>query len=119
MALRAAPLAPLCKGSCRARQAGHAAKASVTARSAEPSRAGKSLPLTREVANPKGLTEGEITTSCPKRALPEVSLTSDSSLESGDRMEFLIPGAEYGMLIQGDCGRLTFQGTRYLGFERG
>ena len=40
-------------------------------------------------------------------------------VESGDRMEFLIPGAEYGMLIQGDCGRLTFQGTRYLGFERG
>ena len=39
-------------------------------------------------------------------------------VESGDRMEFSVSGAEYGMLIEGDRGRLTFQGTRYLGFER-
>lgn len=39
-------------------------------------------------------------------------------VESGDRMEFLISGQEYGMLVEGDAGRLTFQGTRYLGFER-
>ena len=25
---------------------------------------------------------------------------------------------EYGMLAEGDQGKLTFQGTRYLGFER-
>ena len=37
---------------------------------------------------------------------------------SGSRMEFAVPGTEYGMLAQGDRGRLTFQGTRYLGFER-
>ncbi|MBO5258463.1 MAG: DUF2500 family protein, partial [Clostridia bacterium] len=24
----------------------------------------------------------------------------------------------YGMLVEGDKGYLTFQGTRYLGFER-
>lgn len=24
----------------------------------------------------------------------------------------------FGMVIEGDQGRLTFQGTRYLGFER-
>jgi len=40
-------------------------------------------------------------------------------VESGDRMELHVAGQEYGMLIEGDRGRLTFQGTRYLGFERG
>ena len=39
-------------------------------------------------------------------------------VESGDRMEFHVAGHEYGMLIEGDRGQLTFQGTRYLGFER-
>ena len=39
-------------------------------------------------------------------------------VESGDRMELHMAGHEYGMLIEGDRGRLTFQGTRYLGFER-
>lgn len=38
--------------------------------------------------------------------------------ESGDRMEFHVAGQEYGMLAEGDNGMLTFQGTRYLGFER-
>ena len=39
-------------------------------------------------------------------------------LESGDRTEFNIYGEEYGLLAEGDCGKLTFQGTRYLSFER-
>ena len=39
-------------------------------------------------------------------------------VESGDRMEFRISGQEYGLLIEGDKGNLSFQGTRYLGFER-
>ena len=39
-------------------------------------------------------------------------------VESGDRMEFSVPGSEYGMLAEGDMGRLSFQGTRYLTFER-
>ncbi len=39
-------------------------------------------------------------------------------VESGDRLEFTVSGSEYGSLMQGDQGRLTFQGTRYLGFER-
>lgn len=39
-------------------------------------------------------------------------------VESGDRMEFHVNGSEYGMLVEGDRGRLNFQGTRYLGFER-
>ena len=39
-------------------------------------------------------------------------------MESGDRMEFSLTGPEYGMLLEGDSGKLSFQGTRYLGFER-
>ncbi len=39
--------------------------------------------------------------------------------ESGDRLELPVEGFEYGMLVEGDKGRLSFQGTRFLGFERG
>ena len=39
-------------------------------------------------------------------------------VESGDRMELHVSGSEYGMLAEGARGFLTFQGTRYLGFER-
>lgn len=38
--------------------------------------------------------------------------------ESGDRTEFHVSGSEYGMLAEGDSGKLSFQGSRYLGFER-
>lgn len=37
---------------------------------------------------------------------------------SGDRMELRMAGNEYGLLVEGDWGDLTFQGTRYLGFQR-
>lgn len=39
-------------------------------------------------------------------------------VESGDRMEFSVDGSEYGMLAEGDTGKLSFQGTRYLSFVR-
>lgn len=39
-------------------------------------------------------------------------------VDSGDRMEFSVSGSEYGMLVKGDKGKLSFQGTRYLSFER-
>ena len=39
-------------------------------------------------------------------------------VESGDRMELMVNGSEFGMLVEGDYGKLTFQGTRYIGFER-
>ena len=39
-------------------------------------------------------------------------------VQSGDRMEFLVGNSEYGMIVENDRGQLTFQGTRYLGFER-
>ena len=39
-------------------------------------------------------------------------------VQSGDRMEFHVASNEYGMLAEGDIGKLTFQGTRYLRFDR-
>ena len=39
-------------------------------------------------------------------------------LENGGRMELSVKGSEYGMLVEGDTGVLSYQGTRYLGFER-
>jgi len=31
---------------------------------------------------------------------------------------FKVRSTEYGLLVENDIGKLTFQGTRYLGFER-
>ena len=39
-------------------------------------------------------------------------------LENGKRLELGVKDPEYGMLAEGDRGRLSFQGTRYIGFER-
>ncbi len=39
-------------------------------------------------------------------------------LENGERMELSVKGSEYGMLAECDTGALSYQGTRYLGFER-
>ena len=39
-------------------------------------------------------------------------------VESKDRMEFKVSSKEYGLLAENDMGKLTFQGTRYLEFER-
>lgn len=39
-------------------------------------------------------------------------------VQSGDRMELDVTSTEYGMLAEDDLGILTFQGTRYQGFER-
>ncbi|GIO37341.1 hypothetical protein J41TS12_22020 [Paenibacillus antibioticophila] len=56
---------------------------------------------------------------------PELSVNRTDSkyfvtfeVESGDRLEFIVSGEEYGQCSEGDEGKLTFQGTRYLGFER-
>ena len=39
-------------------------------------------------------------------------------VESGDRMELHLTGSQYGLIVEGDKGNLTFQGTRFLNFER-
>lgn len=39
-------------------------------------------------------------------------------VDSGDRIEFMLPGSEYGMIVEGDRGRLSFQGSRFISFQR-
>ncbi len=39
-------------------------------------------------------------------------------LANGERIEFSVQSKEYGLLAEGDRGKLTHQGTRYKGFER-
>lgn len=39
-------------------------------------------------------------------------------LDSGHRLEFPQDGKGYGLLVEGDVGDLTYQGTRYHGFRR-
>lgn len=39
-------------------------------------------------------------------------------LETGERREFHLYGQDYGLLAEGDEGTLSYQGTRYLGFQR-
>lgn len=39
-------------------------------------------------------------------------------LNDGERVEFHVRGKEYGLLVEGDTGVLTFQGTRYKEFSR-
>lgn len=39
-------------------------------------------------------------------------------VDSGDRMELPVSGQQYGLLMEGDRGQLTFQGTRFLDFQR-
>lgn len=39
-------------------------------------------------------------------------------VDSGDRIEFSVAGSEYGLLAEGDVGQLSFQGTRFLSFDR-
>ena len=38
--------------------------------------------------------------------------------ESGDRLELEIPRDRFGYLVEGDMGKLHFQGTRFLDFQR-
>ncbi|MNE71001.1 hypothetical protein D3C80_1668360 [compost metagenome] len=38
--------------------------------------------------------------------------------QGGERMEFKVDGNEFGMSAEGDRGLLTYQGTRYHGFQR-
>lgn len=39
-------------------------------------------------------------------------------VDSGDRMELQVDDTQYGLLVEGDYGKLTFQGTRFLDFTR-
>lgn len=37
---------------------------------------------------------------------------------AGERMEFQLTGAQYGLIVERDRGELKYQGTRFRGFTR-
>lgn len=53
-----------------------------------------------------------------EHAMGHTTYFATFQVESGDRMELRIPYGEFGYLVEQDSGRLTFQGTRFLKFER-
>ena len=38
--------------------------------------------------------------------------------ESGDRLELKVPSDQFGYIVEGDQGKLAFQGTRFMEFTR-
>jgi hypothetical protein len=52
------------------------------------------------------------------RSSSSTSYFATFEVASGDRMEFQVHDNEFGMLAENDIGKLTFQGSRFLGFER-
>lgn len=38
--------------------------------------------------------------------------------EDGGRVEFPLKGPQYGLLVEGDFGELTYQGTRFIDYVR-
>ena len=61
---------------------------------------------------------GDITGAHGFHTTSHTSYYATFQVESGDRMELEMDEEAYGMLAEGDLGRLTFQGTRYLSFDR-
>ena len=61
---------------------------------------------------------GDVTGAHGYSSSSSTSYYATFEVDSGDRMELSVNGSEYGLLAEGDRGRLSFQGTRYLGFER-
>ena len=71
-----------------------------------------------DVSHPQHHHAGDTTGAYGYHTTSTTSYFVTFEVESGDRMELHVSGSEYGMLVEGDTGRLFFQGTRYLSFER-
>ena len=76
------------------------------------------LTVVAEIVAKRGHTSGGGHSHNNVHSSASTSYYATFEVESGDRMEFHIPAKEFGMLAEGDIGKLTFQGTRYHGFER-
>ena len=72
----------------------------------------------QEVTHHNTANAGDITGAHGYSTSSFTSYYATFQVESGDRLELNIPSNQYGYLAEGDRGRLTFQGTRFLSFER-
>lgn len=72
----------------------------------------------RDVSHHDSPNAGDITGAHGYTTTSSTTYYATFQVESGDRLELAIPSSQYGYLAEGDRGRLTFQGTRFLSFER-
>ena len=72
----------------------------------------------QEVTHHNTANAGDITGAHGYTTTSSTTYYATFQVESGDRMELVIPSSQYGYLAEGDFGKLTFQGTRFLNFER-
>ena len=54
----------------------------------------------------------------PYRANFATQYFATCEVVSGDRLELSMDGSQYGQLAENDVGQLTFQGARFLSFDR-
>ena len=72
----------------------------------------------QEVTHHNSANAGDVTGAHGYSTSSFTSYYATFQVESGDRLELEIPSSQYGYLTEGDTGRLSFQGTRFLSFER-
>ncbi|MEO7783038.1 MAG: DUF2500 domain-containing protein [Terracoccus sp.] len=48
----------------------------------------------------------------------QTSYYATFEVPSGERTELAVPAREFGLIADGDAGQLTYQGTRFKGFDR-
>ena len=71
-----------------------------------------------DISHTRHTNAGDVTGAHGFRTTVSTTYYATFEVESGDRMELCLNGEAYGQLAEGDVGMLSFQGTRYLGFER-
>ena len=71
-----------------------------------------------EVSRQRHANAGDVTGAHGYHTSVHTSYYVTFQVVSGDRMEFSVSGSEYGILVEGDYGKLSFQGTRFLEFKR-
>ncbi len=73
---------------------------------------------TRVDSSPNTMGVNDTATFNSGRTTSSTSYFATFEFTSGDRKEFQLSSHEYGLLAEHDAGDLTFQGTRYQGFQR-
>lgn len=80
----------------------------------------------------KGISQWSKNNSSPMLSVPAVAVSKRMynahehasqyyvtfQFESGDRTEFSVNGRQFGLIAEQDFGKLTFQGTSFISFER-
>ena len=67
----------------------------------------------------KSIAQSRKNAASPRVTAPATLVAKRHSVHtSGDRMEFSVPSDIYGLSVEGDRGKLCFQGTKFISFER-